>query len=229
MPGCGSGSRSWPISGCGGWPGRRSRRITTTSLSSWRPGSRWPRSISGCGMSAGGQRGQLAAVCGGEPAEETCRSQVKVLRPWPAEPGAEAQIDYGRLGRWPDPVIGRMRTIWALVMVLACSRHLFVRPVIRLDQPQDMIGEVPAPRLPLRSGRSGQTPRARRTTADHRPSHRQSPCRRATAPPQPDNHAASANRQGRSRNLRPSSKHLVTGVVRLARWISTLTSVIGVS
>ena len=30
--------------------------------------------------------------------EETRRWQVKVLRPWPAEPGAEAQIDYGRLG-----------------------------------------------------------------------------------------------------------------------------------
>ncbi len=66
--------------------------------------------------------------------EETRRSQVKVLRPYPAEPGAEAQIDYGRLGRWLDPVSGKVRTIWAFVMVLACSRHLFVRPVIRLDQ-----------------------------------------------------------------------------------------------
>jgi transposase len=66
--------------------------------------------------------------------EETRRSQVKVLRPWPAEPGAEAQIDYGRLGRWLDPVTGRPVTVWAFVMVLACSRHLFVRPVIRLDQ-----------------------------------------------------------------------------------------------
>jgi transposase len=66
--------------------------------------------------------------------EETRRSQVKVLRPYPAEPGAEAQIDYGRLGRWLDPVTGKVRTIWAFVMVLACSRHLFVRPVIRLDQ-----------------------------------------------------------------------------------------------
>jgi hypothetical protein len=28
--------------------------------------------------------------------EETRRSQVKVLRPWPVQPGAEAQIDYGR-------------------------------------------------------------------------------------------------------------------------------------
>jgi len=66
--------------------------------------------------------------------EETRRSQVKVLRPWPAEPGAEAQIDYGRLGRWLDPVAGKLVTVWAFVMVLACSRHLFVRPVIRLDQ-----------------------------------------------------------------------------------------------
>jgi transposase len=64
--------------------------------------------------------------------EETRRSQV--LRPYPAEPGAEAQIDYGRLGRWLDPVTGKVRTVWAFVMVLACSRHLFVRPVIRLDQ-----------------------------------------------------------------------------------------------
>ena len=67
-------------------------------------------------------------------AEETRRSQVKVLRPWPAEPGAEAQIDYGRLGRWLDPAAGKPVTVWAFVMVLACSRHMFVRPVIRLDQ-----------------------------------------------------------------------------------------------
>jgi transposase len=66
--------------------------------------------------------------------EETRRSQVKVLRPWPAEPGAEAQIDYGRLGRWVDPAAGKPVTVWAFVMVLACSRHMFVRPVIRLDQ-----------------------------------------------------------------------------------------------
>jgi transposase len=41
--------------------------------------------------------------------EETRRSQVKVLRPYPAEPGQEAQIDYGRLGRWLDPVTGGFR------------------------------------------------------------------------------------------------------------------------
>jgi transposase len=66
--------------------------------------------------------------------EETRRSQVKVLRPWPVQPGAEGQIDYGRLGRWLDPAAGKPVTVWAFVMVLACSRHMFVRPVIRLDQ-----------------------------------------------------------------------------------------------
>lgn len=66
--------------------------------------------------------------------EEVRRSQVKVLRPTPAEPGSEAQIDYGRLGMWADPQTGRRRTVWAFVMVLACSRHMFVRPVLVMDQ-----------------------------------------------------------------------------------------------
>ena len=66
--------------------------------------------------------------------EEVRRSQVKVLRPVPADPGGEAQIDYGRLGMWLDPDTGRRRTVWAFVMVLACSRHMFVRPVLVMDQ-----------------------------------------------------------------------------------------------
>jgi hypothetical protein len=33
-------------------------------------------------------------------------------RPWPAKPGAEAQIDYGRLGRWLDPAAGKPVTVW---------------------------------------------------------------------------------------------------------------------
>jgi transposase len=66
--------------------------------------------------------------------EEARRSQVRVLRPDPAEPGAEAQIDYGQLGRWVDPATGKKHVIWAFAIVLACSRHMFVRPVIRLDQ-----------------------------------------------------------------------------------------------
>jgi hypothetical protein len=47
-----------------------------------------------------------------------------------AKGAPEAQIDYGRLGRWLDPVAGKLVTVWAFVMVLACSRHMFVRPVI---------------------------------------------------------------------------------------------------
>jgi transposase len=60
-------------------------------------------------------------------------SRVTVLRP-PVAAGEEAQIDWGMLGRWWDPVASRSRRVWAFVMVLACSRHMFVRPLFRMDQ-----------------------------------------------------------------------------------------------
>jgi transposase len=66
--------------------------------------------------------------------EEVRRSQVRVLNPYPAEAGEQAQMDYGQLGRWLDPATGRLRTVHGFVMVLACSRHMFVRPVLRMDQ-----------------------------------------------------------------------------------------------
>jgi transposase len=66
--------------------------------------------------------------------EEARRSQVTVWNPYPAEAGEQAQIDYGQLGRWLDPACGKLRTVWAFVMVLACSRHMFVRPVLKMDQ-----------------------------------------------------------------------------------------------
>jgi hypothetical protein len=47
------------------------------------------------------------------------------------EPGGEEQIDYGDLGAWVDPQSGRKRRVWAFVMVLPRSRHMFVRPVQR--------------------------------------------------------------------------------------------------
>ena len=65
--------------------------------------------------------------------EESRRAQVTVLREDPP-PGEEAQIDYGYLGPWVDPVSGLRRRVWAFVMVLACSRHMFVRPVFTMDQ-----------------------------------------------------------------------------------------------
>jgi transposase len=66
--------------------------------------------------------------------EEARRAQVTVWSPRQAEAGEQAQIDYGMLGRWLDPASGRLRTVWAFVMVLACSRHMFVRPVLKMDQ-----------------------------------------------------------------------------------------------
>ncbi len=64
--------------------------------------------------------------------DQSLRDRVTVLRP-EVEPGEEAQIDYGFLGSWLDPITGRARRVWAFVMVLACSRHMFVRPVLCLD------------------------------------------------------------------------------------------------
>jgi transposase len=64
--------------------------------------------------------------------EHTDRARVTVVRP-EVDPGEEAQIDYGFLGSWLDPLTERVRRVWAFVMVLACSRHMFVRPVLRMD------------------------------------------------------------------------------------------------
>ena len=64
---------------------------------------------------------------------EAAASKVTVLRP-PVAPGEEAQIDYGFLGSWLDPIGGRVRRVWAFVMVLACSRQMFVQPVLSMDQ-----------------------------------------------------------------------------------------------
>ncbi|WP_240436993.1 hypothetical protein [Streptomyces sporangiiformans] len=65
--------------------------------------------------------------------DEVSRSQVTVLRD-EIEPGEEAQIDYGFLGQWINPRTGKRHRVWAFVMVLPCSRHMFVRPVLHLDQ-----------------------------------------------------------------------------------------------
>ncbi|MDB4872726.1 MAG: integrase [Gemmatimonadales bacterium] len=66
--------------------------------------------------------------------EEVLRSQVTVRALTEAKPGAEAQIDWGRLGTWTDPATGKRRTVQAFAMVLPCSRHMFVRPVFVMDQ-----------------------------------------------------------------------------------------------
>jgi transposase len=84
----------------------------------------------GVAVSVAGLRRYVAASV----PEGTRRSQVRVLGRWPAGPGAEAQVDYGRLGRWLGRAAGKLVTVWAFVMVLSCSRYMFVRPVIWLGQ-----------------------------------------------------------------------------------------------
>lgn len=66
--------------------------------------------------------------------EEARRGMVTVLRD-DVPAGEEAQIDYGLLGTWTDPVGGKRRKVWAFVMVLACSRHMFVQPTWSWTRP----------------------------------------------------------------------------------------------
>ncbi|CCQ18483.1 Transposase [Rhodococcus sp. AW25M09] len=92
----------------------------------------------------------------GNLSEDAMRSSVTVPR-GPIEPGSEAQIDYGKLGMWFDPDSGRRVAVWAFVMVLACSRHMFVQPVLKMHQSSwcashvaafEYFGGVPARAVP---------------------------------------------------------------------------------
>ena len=58
-------------------------------------------------------RAYVAAVFPGDRELE----RVTVLRP-DVPAGEEAQIDYGLLGSWTDPLCGKVRRIWAFVVVL---------------------------------------------------------------------------------------------------------------
>jgi transposase len=44
------------------------------------------------------------------------------------EPGAEAQVDFGLMGKMHDPATGTMRKLWCLVVTLSFSRMLFAWP-----------------------------------------------------------------------------------------------------
>jgi transposase len=65
--------------------------------------------------------------------EDNLRNIATPPRP-DVPPGEEGQVDYGYLGTWLDPVTNKMRRVWAFVIVLACSRYMFVRPVFIMDQ-----------------------------------------------------------------------------------------------
>ena len=49
-----------------------------------------------------------------------------------AGPGEEGQVDYEYLGPWTNPLTGKSHRVWGFLIVLAHSRHLFLRPVLRM-------------------------------------------------------------------------------------------------
>jgi len=60
------------------------------------------------------------------------RQGITVLRDDPP-PGEEAQVDFGRLGKWTDPLSGQTMILHAFVLVLSFSRHMFVAVVRHMD------------------------------------------------------------------------------------------------
>lgn len=122
--------------------------------------------------------------------EELRRDRVTVLGE-EAEPGTQAQIDYGHLGSWTDPRSGKRYRVWAFVMVLVCSRLLFVRPVLRMDQRAwtechveafEFFGGVPARLVPdnLKTGGDKpdlDDPKINRSDAELAEHHRTHPLR----------------------------------------------------
>jgi transposase len=48
-------------------------------------------------------------------------------------PGEVAEIDFGRLGLWLDPVTGRRRTVYGLLVTLCFSRYAFLWIALRQD------------------------------------------------------------------------------------------------
>jgi hypothetical protein len=53
-------------------------------------------------------------------------ARATTVRVADGEPGAELQIDFGKMGLIPDPVSGRRRVCWALIFTAVYSRHSFV-------------------------------------------------------------------------------------------------------
>ena len=56
------------------------------------------------------------------------RRSAATVRMAESKPGEVAEAEFGRLGLVVDPEAGRRRVIWALIVVLAYSRHSFVWP-----------------------------------------------------------------------------------------------------
>jgi transposase len=62
---------------------------------------------------------------------------VRVAEP---PPGEAAEVDFGRLGLWPDPVAGTRRHVYGLLVTLAFSRYAFLWVALRQDLPTVLAG-----------------------------------------------------------------------------------------
>ena len=96
-----------------------------------RPSTVWQRMHDDAGLQASlpsFRRYALAAL----PEAYGRRLSITVRRDDPP-PGEEAQVDYGRLGKWTDPQTGEMMILNAFILVLSFSRHMFVAVVRRMD------------------------------------------------------------------------------------------------
>ena len=71
------------------------------------------------------------------------RRQSGTVRMAESAPGEVAELDFGRLGLVQDPETGRRRTAWALIVVLAYSRHGFVWSTFR-QKLEDVIAGLEA-------------------------------------------------------------------------------------
>jgi len=67
-------------------------------------------------------------------------SRAATVRVADCEPGAECQVDFGRMGLLHDPVTGRRRVVHALIFTAVYSRHCYVHLTFRQDLPAVIAG-----------------------------------------------------------------------------------------
>ena len=56
------------------------------------------------------------------------------------EPGAECQVDFGKMGLLADPATGHRRVVHALIFTAVYSRHCYVHLSFRQDLPAVIAG-----------------------------------------------------------------------------------------
>jgi transposase len=68
------------------------------------------------------------------------RGRKPTVRVADCEPGAECQVDFGKMGLLEDPQAGRRRVVHALIFTAVYSRHMFVWLTFRQDLPAVIAG-----------------------------------------------------------------------------------------